>query len=157
MMRLGLISAAALGLASLMAPAPATSQDATGVTGAAEASFPSGTTFNGVPLHGLTIGQGLLIARDGSATGQFQAVLQGTSLLGVPQELVVEGEVGAGSVAANGSATFSGTATVDMGDGTLPLPGVPFTVTVSGGNLALILDATALPSATVTAGSITVK
>ena len=114
-------------------------------------------TFNGLPLKGLTLGQGMFIATDGSATGQFQVVLQGTSPVGAPQEITVEGEVGNGSVAADGSATFSGTATVDMGDGTLPLPGVPFTVTVSAGSLGLTLNAVALPTATLSAGSITVK
>jgi hypothetical protein len=62
-----------------------------------------------------------------------------------------------GAVGADGSATFSGTATVDMGDGTLPLPGVPFTVMASAGSLGLILNAVALPTAMVTAGSITIK
>jgi hypothetical protein len=99
----------------------------------------------------------MFIAQDGSATGQFQAVLLGSSLLGTPQNITVEGEVSSGSVPAEGSATFSGTATVDMGDGTLPLAGVPFTVTVSAGSLGLILNAVALPTATVTAGSITIK
>jgi len=156
MTRLGLASMAILGLASLLAPAPVAAQDA-GVTGAAEASFPNGAAFNGVPLKSLTLGQGMFIAQDGSATGQFQAVLQGTSPLGTPQDVTVEGEVGGGSVGADGSATFSGTATVDMGDGTLPLPGVSFAVTVSAGSLGLILNAVALPTATVTAGSITIK
>ena len=157
MTRLGFLLAAILWLASLMAPAPVAAQDAAGVTGAAEAAFPNGAAFNGVPLKGLTLGQGLFIAQDGSATGQFQAVLLGTSPLGTPQNVTVEGEVGGGSVGADGSATFSGTATVDMGDGTLALPGVPFAVTVSAGSLGLILNAVALPTATVTAGSITIK
>jgi len=157
MTRLRLVSAVMLGLGSLMAPAPVAAQGAAGVTGAAEAIFPDGANFNGVPLKALHLGQGMFIAQDGSATGQFHAVLLGTSLLGAPQEVLVEGEVRAGSVAPDGSATFSGTASVDMGDGTLPLPGVPFTVTVAAGSLALILNAVALPTATVTAGSITVK
>ena len=157
MTRLGFLLAAMLGLASLLAPAPVAAQDAAGVTGAAEAAFPNGAAFNGLSLKGLTLGQGLFIGQDGSAAGQFQAVLQGTSPLGTPQNITVEGEVSGGSVGADGSATFSGTATVDMGDGTLPLPGVPFTVTASAGSLGLILNAVALPTATVTAGSITVK
>jgi hypothetical protein len=108
-------------------------------------------------LDGLTLGHGLVIASDGTARGQFQAVLLGTSLLGTPQAVVIEGDVSAGSVAGDGSATFNGTATVDMGDGTLPLPGVPFTVTASMAGLALILDATPLPTATLVAGSITLE
>jgi len=156
MNRVGFASMAILGLASLLAPAQAAAQD-TGVTGAAEATFPDGATFNGVPLRGLTLGQGMFIAPDGSATGQFQAVLLGTSPLGAAQNITVEGEVSGGSVAADGSATFSGTATVDMGDGTPALPGVPFTVTVSAGSLGLTLNAVALPTATLSAGSITVK
>ena len=156
MTRLGLTSAL-LGLASLLAPAPAAAQDVAGVTGAAEATLPDGATFNGIPLRGLTLGQGLFIGQDGSATGQFQAVLQGTSPLGTPQNVTVEGEVRGGSVGADGSATFSGTATIDMGDGTPALPGVPFTVTASAGSLGLVLNAVALPTATVSAGSITVK
>src|SRR2546425_8039601 len=157
MTRLGFLLTAMLGLASNVVPAPVAAQAAAGVTGAAEATFPDGAAFNGIPLRGLTLGQGMFIAQDGSATGQFQAVLLGSSLLGTPQNITVEGEVGSGSVAADGSATFGGTATVDMGDGTLPLPGVPFIVTVSAGSLALILNAVALPTATVTAGSITIK
>ena len=157
MTRLGFLSAAILGLATVMAPGSVAAQDAAGVSGAAEATLPDGARFNGIPLRGLTLGQGLFIAPDGSATGQFQAVLLGTSLLGAAQNITVEGEVGGGSVGADGSATFSGTATVDMGDGTLPLPGVPFTVTASAGSLGLILNAVALPTATVTAGSITIK
>src|SRR5438105_11535851 len=108
MMRLAFALAAILGLATLAEPAPVAAQDAAGVSGAAEATFPDGATFNGIPLRGLTLGQGLFIGQDGSATGQFEAVLLGTSLLGAAQNITVEGEVGGGSVGADGSATFSG-------------------------------------------------
>src|SRR2546421_3586217 len=155
MTRLGFLSAAILGLASLLAPAQASAQDAAGVTGAAEATLPDGATFNGIPLRGLTLGQGLFIAQDGSATGQVQAVLLGSSLLGAAQNITVEGEVSGGSVGADGSATFTGTATVDMGDGTLPLPGVPFTVTASAGGLGVVLHAGGLATADGNAGRLT--
>ena len=157
MTRVGFLLTVILGLASIMAPAPVAAQDAAGVTGAGEAIFSAGATLGGLSLSGLTLGQGVSLAQDGSATGQFQAVLYGTSLLGARQEVTVEGEVRNGFVGGVGSATFSGTATVDMGDGTLPLPGVPFTVTASTGSLGLILGATALPTASVTAGSITIE
>src|SRR5256885_10862626 len=104
--RLGLTLTAILGLASLMAPAPAAAQDA-GVTGAAEAAFPNGAAFNGVSLKGLTLGQGLFIVQDGSATGQFQAVLLGTSLLGAAQNITVEGEVSGGALPAARGAPIS--------------------------------------------------
>jgi hypothetical protein len=158
MTRLAFVLTAILGLACILAPAPVAAQDdAAGVTGAGEAVLPNGTAFNGVTLSGLTLGQGVSIARDGSATGQFQAVLLGTSFVGAPQDIIVEGEVSDGFVAGDGSATLRGTATIDMGDGTLPLPGVPFTVTASTESLGLILGATALPTASVTAGSITIE
>jgi hypothetical protein len=156
MTRLGLALAATLGMASLTAPAPVAAQNAASVTGAAEAALPDGATFNGISLKGLVLGLGVSITGDGSARGQFHAVLQGTSLLGSPQEVIVEGEVRSGSVA-DGTATFGGTATVIMGDGTVALSGVRFTATASTGSLKLLLDATSLPTATVSAGSITVK
>src|SRR2546427_2481284 len=157
MMRLGFVLSVMLGLASVPTPAPVAAEDVAGVTGAGEAIFSAGATLSGLSLSGLTLGQGVSLAQDGSATGQFQAVLYGTSLLGARQEVTVEGEVRNGFVIGVGSATFSGTATVDLGDGTLPLPGVPFTVTASTGSLGLILGATALPTAAVTAGSITIE
>src|SRR2546425_6113934 len=155
MTRLGFLSMAMLGLASnVVAPVPVAAQDAAGATGAAEATLPDGATFNGIQLRGLTLGQGLFIAPDGSATGQFQAVLLGTSPLGTPQNVTVEGEVGGGSVGADGSATFSGTATVGMGDGTLPLAGVPFAVTGLAGGLGVVLKAVAVPTPAPNAGGI---
>src|SRR2546426_8926710 len=157
MTRLGVVLTAILGLMSILAPAPVAGQDAAGVTGAGVAIFSAGATLSGLSLSGLTLGQGVSLARDGSATGQLQAVLYGTSLLGARQEVTVEGEVRNGFVGGVGSATFSGTATVDMGDGTLPLPGVPFTVTASTGSIRLIINSVALPTATLSAGSITVK
>jgi hypothetical protein len=158
MTRLGFVVTAFLGLASVMAQAPVAAQsDASGVTGAGEGSFPSGATFNGVTLSGLTVGQGIFIAQDSSASGQFQAVLLGTSLLGTPQNIILEGEVGSGSFGGDGSAIFSGIATVSMGDGTLPQLGVPFTVKASTQSLGLTLDGKALPTAAVTAGSITIE
>src|SRR2546426_6516730 len=138
MNRLVFASMAILGLASLLAPAQAAAQDA-GVTGAAEATLPDGATFNGIPLRGLTLGQGLFIAQDGSATGQFQAVLLGSSLLGAAQNITVEGEVSGGAVRADGGAPLSGTPTVDKGGGAPPLPGGPFPLSGPAGRLRVVL------------------
>src|SRR5437762_2993624 len=140
MKSLGILCVAILSVAITLASAPVLAQSsATGVTGAVEGIFPGGTTFNGIPLRGLESGDGVFFGSDGSATGVFHARLLGTSLLGQPQDITVEGEVTRGFVAADGSATLSGIAVVDMGDGTLPLPGVPFTVTASPGSLLLTL------------------
>jgi hypothetical protein len=127
------------------------------VTGAAEGLFGAGAAMAGVKLDGLQLGTGVFINANGVAAGAFHAVLLGISLLGQPQEIAVDGKVSAGAVAADGSASFSGSAIVNMGDGSVPLPGVPFRVIASTGILHLILDATNLSPATLTAGSITIE
>jgi len=78
-------------------------------------------------------------------------------MLGQPQNINVEGSASSGSRNADGSVTFAGVSTVDMGDGTVPLSGVPFSVTVTPQALALTLGLSALPSATVTAGRIKIE
>src|SRR5216684_6593692 len=94
------------------------------VTAAGEGSFPAGTTYAAVPLSGLTFSIGVLIYTDGTAFGQFQTTLVGTSLLGQEQDIEVQGDATAGVLNADGSRTFSGSATVDLGDGTPPLANV---------------------------------
>jgi hypothetical protein len=49
-----------------------------------------------------------------------------------------------------------------MGDGTPPMPGVPFTATVitdanNHGTIGLVIGLTILPNATVSAGSMTIQ
>ncbi len=130
------------------------------VTAAAKGTFPSGTTYKGVPLSGLRFGTGVEIPGDTSATGEFQATLLGTSG-GQPQNIIVEGLVSSGS-AGNGTATFSGTCTVDMADGTPISKGVLFTATITAdadgkGTIVLKLGTTNLPTATVNEGSMTIQ
>src|SRR5438105_8151800 len=138
-----------LGMKALPASAPETT--VVTVTAAAKGTYPSGTTYKGVPLSGLRFGSGIEIPGDTSATGEFQATLLGTSTGGQPQNIVIEGEVSSGSSGA-GTATFSGTCTVDMGDGITPSKNVSFTVTItadseSKGTLALTLVTKKLPTA----------
>ena len=76
---------------------------------------------------------------------------------GVPQEITVEGKVSEGSVAADGRATFSGTASLDWGDGAPPLPSVAFTVTAAADGVVLKIDSITLPAATLTAGAVTIE
>ena len=153
-----LLIAILVGVVSTLAPASAAAQDdAARVSGAGEAALPEGVAFYGVVLNGMQLGQGVLIAADGTAMGQFHAVLSGTSVLGLPQEVTVQGEVNAGEATGAGTVTFSGTATLSMGDGSVPLVGVPFTVTASTGGVQLVVDGATLPQANLTAGSVTIK
>jgi hypothetical protein len=129
-----------------------------GVTGAGQANFPAGTLFSGVPISGLNFGIGVLIYTDGTATGQFQTTLVGTSIVsGLEQDIEVEGDATAGVLNADGSRTFSGSVTVDMGDGTPPVANVPFTITATATSLLLSLGSTNFPSTTLTDGSITLQ
>jgi len=137
-------------------------QTETDISAGAAGVFPSGARFNGVSLNGLQIGTGVNLSSDGPATGQLLIVLRGTTLLGQLQELTVSGNAATGSVASPGTASFAGTASVDMGDGSPPLAGIPFTVTLTAsdqgeGTVTLVLGSTSLPAATTTAGSITIK
>ena len=145
-----------------MAPITLRAQSGVSVTAAARAVYPPATTFNGVRLDGLRFGTGVTIATTGFAEGQFQATLLGTSLLGLSQNIQVEGKAVNGSSVAPAAATFSGTCTLDMGDGTVPLAGVPFTVAIATnaddkGTLTLSLATTNLPAAQVNVGSMKIK
>jgi hypothetical protein len=136
--------------------------DDTLATGGAGGLYPPGTVLNGVSISGLQTGFGVEIHSDGSALGQFAAVLIGVSPLGLEQDITIEGEGTAGSRSAADIALYSGTASVDMGDGLPATPGVPFTVTVATdadgrGTIGLMLGLTTLPSAAVNAGSVTVE
>ena len=157
MKRLAIVRIAVLSIV-VAAGAPAAAQE---VTAGAGGLFPADATFSGVKLEGLKFGAGVTIAADGTAEGQFQATLTGASLLGVAQTIEVEGKATAGSSIAEGSATISGTCTIDMGDGTLPLVNVPFTAAITAADgtatLALTLGTTSIPAATVNEGGVTIK
>ena len=126
-------------------------------TGAGVGTFNAATTYSGVLLSGLDFGLGVEIPGDTSATGEFHATLQGTS----GQAIGVDGHASSGSILGDGSATISGTCTVDKGDGSGPSTGVAFTVTAvpdntGRGTLTLTLGSTSLASASIQDGSLTV-
>jgi len=126
------------------------------VAAAARGSFASVSTFRSVALSGIEVGTGVLIEPDGTATGPFSAVLNGSSLLGLPQQIIVDGQATRGAIAPDGRGYFSGVAAIDLGNGTR-LSGVPFSVTTTSDTLLLSLDTTALPAARVTAGAISIE
>ena len=130
----------------------------TAVTGAAEGSFPPGASLSGVSLSGSRSGIAVLVQGNGAAAGTFSTVLLGTTLLGQPQEIVIDGRVTSGTSNVDGSVTFSGLCTLDLGDGTPSASDVPFTVTVTGsGALTLVVGLTTLPAQALAAGSITIQ
>jgi hypothetical protein len=151
------LAAAVLVVALALWPLPAPAQSETAVTGAGAGLFAGSAVLYSVRLQSLEFGQGVILLEDGSAIGDFQSLLLGTSLLGQPQTLTVEGTVSSGSVRADSSVIFGGTATVDLGLGTPPLTGIPFSVTATTQGLRLRITTTTLPVGTLTAGSITIQ
>lgn len=146
-------------LVALFAITPAHAQLATipvAVTGAGAATFGPGAALGGVSLSTMRFGIGVDLPGDGTASGDFQATLFAAS-----RKIVVEGKASSGSTGATAT-TFSGTCSVDLGDGSAITTGVPFTVSVAtpvGGTptLGLVIGATTLPSAAVSAGAVKVK
>jgi len=159
MRRILMLTTAALVVASLWA-SPVTAQTETSVTGAGEGVYPEGVSYLGVALNLLTVGMGLSVA-DTWALGQFQTTLIGVTSAGV-REIVVEGLANASVPSGPNTAVFSGTCTVDPGDGAPPVAGIPFSAAVAAnpngtGTLALNLGGTSLPAAAINQGYVTVR
>jgi hypothetical protein len=127
----------------------------TGVAAAGAGLFSSSATLYGVSLRGSTLGGGVIIGADGTAVGEFQTVLSGTTLTGQPQDIAVEGVVTSGALNSNGSVTFGGTSTVDTGAGVLA--GVPFSVTMTTSGLQLVIGTTTLPTQSLSEGGIYIR
>ena len=132
------------------------------VTGAGTGVYPPNTLYNGVRVSGLQIGFGIRVPGNGTARGQLQVTLIGTSPLGMEQDIDVVGQAATGSATAGSTSTFSGLSAVDLGNGTPPLVNVPFTVTIvrnpnGQGTVTLVLGAVTLPVATLNAGSIIIR
>jgi hypothetical protein len=86
----------------------------------------------------------------------------GTTALGVQQTINVDAVASGGSSAAANIVTINGTCTIDLGDGTAPMTGVPFVATITlnanhQGTVGLVLGATALPAATINGGSMSIE
>lgn len=158
--RASLIGTALLASIALAAPRSAAAAE-TRVTGGGGGLFPPGTTFNLIPITGLQFGFGLEFSDIGDKVGELNVNLLGIAAGGVPRSITIEGNVTAGSRPADNVATFSGFATVDPGDGTPPLPGVPFAATVTTdandqGSLGLVIGSASLPAAAVNDGTLSI-
>src|SRR5687768_11875840 len=155
MKHLTCVRAIVLGVIAITA-VPVSADGERSVTGAATCLFPAGAELGAVALQGIEIGTGVFLEADGSASGTFHAVLQG-SALGHSREITLEGKASEGSVGFDGRVTFSGTASLDLGDGAPPLPSVAFSVTAGADEVVLVIDSTPLPAAGFTAGAVTVE
>ena len=147
--------------AAVLAPAPVAAQTETSVTIAGAGQFPAGASYLGLPLSSLSAGVGLGVAGSWAA-GQFQVTLTGTSLVGGERNITVNGRATTGAQSAPGTATFSGVAIVDPGDGTPAVSGVPFAALVVPGvdgavSLTIHLGATNLPAVPINEGYVTVQ
>lgn len=142
-----------------LSPQLALTQDATALAGAGSGIFPSGTLFNGVPVSGLRFGDGVDMSVNGPAVGDLELTLLGTSVLGQLQLITVEATATAGFVPVCGVAEVSGVCSVDLGDGTLPITGLPFMMRHDAdpegqGSLTLVIGTTSLPPAMIDQGRI---
>ena len=140
----------------ILLPASVFGQSTSGLTGAGAGTFPLNTTFSGVSVSGLQFGMGVFIPGDNTAAGQLEMTLLGKTALGQPQNIEIGGDAANGTINTDGSRTFSGTATVDMGDGTPPLTGVLYTVRATANSLLVTVGLNNLPLASLIHGSITI-
>jgi hypothetical protein len=137
-------------------------QSDTSATTAAQGTYPTGTSFNGISINALQIATGTLIMGGGTAEGHVTVGLIAPSILGAPpQTITIEVEVTGGSLAAANVVTLSGTCSVDMGTGAPPLTGVPFVATIATndqhlGTVGLVIGTSALPNATIGDGSMSI-
>ena len=127
------------------------------ITGTGQGLFPAGTSLGAVTLSSLQLGTGVIVDSDNSAVGSFHVVLSGQTLLGKPQQITVEGLVTQGAVSENGTASFSGVASVDLGTGAPLQAGVPFSVTTSANSLTLALGSETLAPASLTGAGVTIE
>jgi hypothetical protein len=102
-------------------------------TAAASGAYSSTPNVNGVELSGGTFGLGLRT----TGPSDIEANLNGVQpLLGLFQQLTVTGWVTSASVN-GGTMSFSGTASLDMGDGGAPLTSLPLSGSLTASGLTL--------------------
>jgi hypothetical protein len=119
-------------MAITLLPLSAVAQGGMRVTGGGTGTFGADLDGDG-DIDGSQFGMGVTIRADGSAQGHFLCLMAGRSdILGLPI-MAVQGQVTEGSDNGDGSVTFSGSGTVNLGNGQI-FTGVPFTVTVTAGD-----------------------
>jgi hypothetical protein len=118
-------------MAITLLPLCAVAQGGMRVTGGGTGTFGADLDGDG-DIDGSQFGIGVTIRADGSAQGHFLCLMAGRSdILGLSL-MAVQGQVTEGSDNGDGSATFSGSGTVNLGNGQI-FTDVPFMVTVTAG------------------------
>jgi hypothetical protein len=112
-------------------PAFASAAGVTRVIGGGTGSFGADLDGDG-RIDGSQFGIGVAILGNGAASGHFLCLMAGRSQILGLHLMSVEGQVTGGVLNADGTAMFSGTAAVNLGNGTV-FQGVPFTVIVRPG------------------------
>jgi hypothetical protein len=101
------------------------------VSGGGQGTFGADLDGDG-EIDGSHFGIGVSILGNGTANGHFECNMAGNAdILGLPL-MAVQGKVTTGSANVDGSVTFGGSATVNLGNGTM-FNNVPFSVTVNAG------------------------
>jgi hypothetical protein len=131
MRKLVLLLARMLLLALFLSPLLASAQGTVRVTGGGTGTFNADLDGDG-DIDGSQFGIGVTIYANSSAKGHFLCLMAGRSdILGLSL-MAVQGPVNEGNDNGNGSVTFSGVGSVNLGNGTI-FDGIPFTVTVKAG------------------------
>jgi hypothetical protein len=142
-------------LCGALAPQPAAAQQATTIAQSGSALFPGAPVYRGVRLSGMTFGTGGAVIVGGGTFGNFSFKFAGVNVVGgSPREMSYIGTIAAGSVSASGVVSVSGSGTLDAGDGSPVVTGIPFLMDVTpgadgGGSLALTVEAANLGAAVV--------
>jgi hypothetical protein len=113
-------------------------------TAAAAGVFSTTPTFNGVELAGGIYGVGIRTG-GGTANGDLHAEFTGISLIGLYQIVTVTGWITSATVS-GGTMSFTGTATLDMGDGPPPTGGLSLVGSMDASGIALTVGGSALPT-----------
>jgi len=117
--------------AMIVFPVHAQAQAPTMVYGGGTGTFGRDLDGNG-DVEASQFGMGVTILGNGSARGHFLCLMAGRSDIGPFPVMSVSGPTMTGFLAADSTATFSGIATVNLGNGQI-FRGIPFQVTVSRG------------------------
>ena len=127
------------------------------ITASGAGVFPAGANVNGIELAGGTFGVGAQSSSTGAAIGELEVQYNGTSIIGLSQWITVSGWITNATVNPDGTVTFNGTGTLDMGDGTAPTGGLTLVATLGQTGLAVSLGSITFPTLPKSDGWVTIE